>query len=262
MKILMDYTYPKVNKVVSIISGGMDSSILTIMLAKHYGAENVYPVSFNYNQKQIYELSCAKTLTKILGTAKHKELDLSVLGDIAKPVSSNINNTNIDMPDIKEVLGDPQPVTYVPFRNMIMLSLAVAYAETQNINHVFTGLQVHDEYGYWDTTQEFVDGLNNVTQQNRMNKIKVEAPFINLSKIHELEICKELNQIDLLKYTLTCYNPDHNGRSCGKCPSCSERINAFMQMNIIDPIDYQIDIPWSDKCVQYPDHSTIQNSPN
>ncbi len=235
---------PDTKKVISIISGGMDSSIMTIMLAKHYGAENVFPISFDYNQKQVYEISLAQELTKELGTAEHKVFDLSILGDIAKPICANISDTDVDMPTIKDVLGDPQPVTYVPFRNTILLTLAMSYAETIKVNHVFTGLQVHDEYGYWDTTERFVKSVNDVAIQNRTHKVIIEAPFLHLSKTDELKICEQLNSISMLKNTLTCYDPDINGKSCGKCPSCSERINAFMQMSMKDPIDYQIDIPW------------------
>ena len=238
---------PNTDKIISILSGGMDSSIMTIMLAKHYGAENVYPLSFDYNQKQLKEISLAQKLTKELGTAEHKILDLSILGDIVKPVCANISNTDIDMPTIKDVLGDPQPVTYVPFRNTILLTLAMSYAETIKINHIFTGLQVHDEYGYWDTTERFVKSLNDITVQNRTHRVTVEAPFLHLSKKEELEICIGLNAVSMLRNTLTCYNPDDDGKSCGECPSCSERINAFIQMGIMDPIDYQIDIPWRDR---------------
>ena len=234
---------PEADKVVSILSGGMDSSIMTILLVKYYGAQNVYPISFDYNQKQVVEIDRAKTLCKKLKTAEHKTFDLSVLGEIAKPMCANIAGTDINMPTIKDVLGDPQPVTYVPFRNMILLTLAMSYAETIDANDVFTGLQVHDEYGYWDTTGAFVDSLNVVAKQNRTHHVAINAPFLHLSKIDELNICKEMDAIKLLEHSLTCYNP-RDGKSCGKCPSCSERINAFMKLNIIDPIEYDIDIPW------------------
>jgi 7-cyano-7-deazaguanine synthase len=238
---------PDTKKVISIISGGMDSSIMTIMLANHYGAENVYPVSFDYNQKQVYEITLAQKLTKELGTNNHKIFDLSILGDIAKPICANISDSDVSMPTIKDVLGDPQPVTYVPFRNMILLTLVMSYAETLKINHVFTGLQIHDEYGYWDTTERFVNSMNDVAKQNRTHMVNIEAPFLHLSKIDELKICKKLNSIEMLSNTLTCYDPDKNGHSCGKCPSCSERINAFMKMGMVDPIKYQIEIPWQEK---------------
>ena len=87
------------------------------------------------------------------------------------------------MPTIKEVLGDPQPKTYVPFRNMILLSLTMAKAESSNASHVFTGLQIHDEYGYWDTTGKFVDSINAVAAQNRNHKVKIEAFYVYSDKV-------------------------------------------------------------------------------
>ncbi len=229
--------------VLVVLSGGMDSSILTMLLVAKYGAGRVKALSYNYGQKQKLELEKA---AKICNTLKvdHKVLDLSILGEIAKPISANIGGTDVKMPTIKDVLGDPQPKTYVPFRNMILLSLTLAQAEASAASHVFTGLQVHDEYGYWDTTQKFVDSINEVAGQNRTHKVKVLAPFSHLSKYDEINICKQMGLTDLLAYTLTCYNPNERGESCAKCPSCSERIANFAKARVIDPIEYAIDIPW------------------
>jgi len=178
----------------------------------------------------------------------HKILNLSILGEIVKNVSANIGGTSVAMPTIKDVLGDPQPKTYVPFRNMILNSLAFSFAESNKASHVFTGLQVHDEYGYWDTSQRFVDSMNAVAEQNRSHKASLEAPFSALSKYDELMIANELGNVELA-FTLTCYNPDSAGQSCGKCPSCSERIANFAKAGIKDPIPYNVAIPW-DKLIK------------
>lgn len=230
--------------VLVVLSGGMDSSILTMLLVRKYGANKVVALSYDYGQKQREELNKAKKITQVLEVG-HKVLDLGILGEIAKPISANIGGTDVAMPTIKDVLGDPQPKTYVPFRNLILLSLTMAQAEASNASHVFTGLQVHDEYGYWDTSQRFVDSLNAVASQNRTHKVEIMAPFSHLSKYEEINICKELGWVNLLAHTLTCYNPDDLGRSCGKCPSCSERIANFAKAGLQDPIQYSIDIPWS-----------------
>lgn len=229
--------------VLVVLSGGMDSSILTMLLVAKYGASKVKALSYDYGQKQRLELSKAAKICQVLNVS-HKILDLGILGEIAKPISANIDGTKVDMPTIKDVLGDPQPKTYVPFRNMILLSLTLAQAEASDASHVFTGLQVHDEYGYWDTTQKFVDSINNVADQNRTHKVTIMAPFSTLSKFDEIEICKQMVLTELLAYTLTCYNPNDRGESCGKCPSCSERIANFAKARVIDPIEYAIDIPW------------------
>ncbi len=235
------------HNVVSVLSGGLDSTILTYILAKKYGKDRVYALSYNYGQKQKRELDMARATCNWIGI-KHKVLDLSILGEIVKEVSANISGTDVSMPTIKDVLGDPQPKTYVPFRNMILNSLAFSFAESNKASHVFTGLQVHDEYGYWDTSQRFVDSMNAVADQNRSHKVKLEAPFSALSKYEEILIAQELGDV-VFEYTLTCYDPDAEGNSCGKCPSCSERIANFAKAGIKDPIPYNMDIPW-DKLIK------------
>ena len=228
--------------VVSVLSGGMDSSIMTYILVQKYGKERVYALSYNYGQKQVKELEMAAKTCEYLGIA-HKVLDLGILGDIVKNVSANIGGSDVAMPTIKDVLGDPQPKTYVPFRNMILNALAFSFAESNKASHVFTGLQVHDEYGYWDTSQKFVDNMNAVAGLNRTHKVKLEAPFSQLAKWEEINIAKELGNVKL-EYTLTCYDPDSSGRSCGVCPSCSERIQNFIRAGVRDPISYVHSIDW------------------
>lgn len=229
--------------VLSVMSGGLDSGIMTMMLVEKYGADRVFAVSYDYGQKQNVELVKASQLCEQLGIG-HKILNLSILGEIAEPISANISGTDVEMPTIQDVLGDPQPKTYVPFRNLILLSLTMAQAEASNCSHVFTGLQVHDEYGYWDTTQKFVDSINTVASQNRTHKVEIVAPFSLLSKYDEILIAQEMGKEHLLGTTLTCYNPDYEGKSCGKCPSCAERIQNFVKAGIPDPIEYSVDIPW------------------
>jgi 7-cyano-7-deazaguanine synthase len=230
------------HNVVSVLSGGLDSTIMTYILVHKYGKERVFALSYNYGQKQKVELDMAAKTCEHLGIA-HKILDLGILGEIVKNVSANIGGTDVAMPTIKDVLGDPQPKTYVPFRNMILNALAFSFAEANKASHVFTGLQVHDEYGYWDTTQKFVDCMNAVADQNRTHKVKLEAPFSLLSKYEEILIAQELGNVKL-EHTLTCYDPDADGKSCGVCPSCSERIQNFIRAGIPDPISYRVNIDW------------------
>lgn len=230
-------------KVVITHSGGLDSSTAVVLAVEKYGAENVISVGFNYGQKQSVELERATDLCSALGVERHV-LDLGILGDVVRSVSANIAGTDVEMPTIKDILGNPQPPTYVPFRNMVIFSLTAAFAEAKGANKIICGLQVHDEYSYWDTTQRFVDSINNIYNQNRSWPVELIAPFSDLSKTQELELLEELGKTDLLVNSLTCYNPDEQGRSCGNCPSCAERIHAFMNIGKPDPITYQIDIPW------------------
>lgn len=233
-----------------VLSGGLDSSVLTLLLHRRFGAEQVLAVSFQYGQKQTLEIERAQALTGHLGI-EHRVINLSALGEIARDVSANISGTDIAMPKISEVLGDPQPKTYVPFRNLIFLSVALAQAEACRAERVYVGLQIHDEYGYWDTTEAFVESINRIAAQNRQTQIRIVAPFADLSKHQEIELAKEMEVLPLLRHTLTCYNPNPSGESCGVCPSCSERIANFAKSGVPDPIPYQKPIDWSSLIERY-----------
>lgn len=234
---------PDTKGVVVVQSGGMDSTIAMRLCVEKYGTDNVRSLSFYYGQRQTHELTMAQKSTGLFGV-KHKIFDLSVLGEISKGFSANVDS-DMSMPSIKDVLGDPRPKTYVPNRNMILMSVASAFAEVEGLDTVIMGLQIHDEYGYHDTTARFVNKVNDVLSENRIIKIKVIAPFAALSKLDELLILKELDgDVSLTQHTLTCYNPNDKGESCGRCPSCSERIANFMMLGEKDPIPYSVDIPW------------------
>lgn len=235
-------TLPEAKKVTMILSGGLDSTIAMRLAVEKYGSENVSALTFDYGQKQKIEIERAKQSTAYLGV-KHTVVGASFLYNISLGFSANVD-TDIAMPAIKDVLSDPRPKTYVPNRNMILLSIAAAYAETQDSDTIFCGLQATDQYAYHDTTQRFIDKLNDVLNENRIIKIKIYAPFSALSKKDELVLLKELGDMDLIHYTLTCYNPNDQHESCGKCPSCSERIRAFMSLGLVDPIPYSVNIPW------------------
>ena len=237
-------TLPETSKnVVVVLSGGLDSTILTHLLVHRYTAEKVHALSFNYGQKQSVELELAAKTCNRLGIS-HKIIDIGFLGEISAPVCANIKGTNIDMPTIQDVLGDPQPSTAVPYRNMILNTVGFSYAECINASHVFSGLQSVDSYNYWDTSPEFVEKMNAVSSCNRAHNIQMVAPFSKMTKTEELLLCKELTEkcgadfVDL-STTLTCYNPDESGASCGVCPSCSERLHAFELAGLSDPVKYQ-----------------------
>lgn len=224
------------NKALVVLSGGLDSTTSLRLALEEY--DEVEAISFDYKQKQRIELElAAKTCERL--NVKHKIIDISFLNDINKGFSAN-TDSDIEMPTINDVLGEPQPVTYVANRNMILMSIAASYAETRKINTIICGFQSNDTYGYWDTTPIFVEKLNSLLDENRTHKIKIIAPFANLSKYDELKAVLELDgNLDLYKTTITCYDPDEQGRSCGTCPSCSERLSAFKKIQIEDPIEYQ-----------------------
>lgn len=228
-------------KVVSVLSGGLDSTIVTYTLVEKYGAENIIALSFNYGQKHTVELEKAAITCNKLGIP-HKVLDISFLGKVIENVSALSASTNVAMPTIEDVLGEPQPVTYVPYRNMILFSIGLSFAESNEAQYVFNGLQAHDEYSYWDTTAEFTKRINAISELNRKNSVTIISPFVEFSKKDEIRVGKELDVtwID----TWTCYRGEEGNGACGKCPSCSERIMNFAKAGIKDECPYEIDIPW------------------
>lgn len=239
----MIHLFPRADKVVVILSGGMDSTITCRLAVEKYGPENVHALSFFYKQKQSIEVEFASANAKRMNLAKHMVVDISFLGDVAQGISANVQGGKV-MPTIQDILGDPTPPTYVPNRNMIMLSIAASYAETVGAQYVMTGLQAQDEYSYWDTTNSFVNSINGVLGNMRQRKVQVYAPFLNSNKADEIrELIRVVGDAELLSHTITCYNPNGNV-SCGTCPSCAERIANFKKVGIKDPIEYAININW------------------
>lgn len=222
---------------VVVLSGGLDSTVAMRIAVEAYGAEKVTAVSFFYGQRQRVELERAAESCRRLGVG-HKVVDLEFLKDINQGFSSNVD-AGMAMPTIKDVIGDPQPSTYVANRNMIMMSIAAAVAETRGVDTVICGLQANDNYNYHDTTPQWVGKLNSLLDENRKLGIRVVAPFVEMSKVEEIKAVLEMDgNLDLLASTLTCYNPDASGASCGVCPSCAERLQAFSKVGVPDPINY------------------------
>ena len=234
--------FPNKGNAVVILSGGMDSSLSALLSVLKYGETNVHAITYFYKQKQSIEITKAEMVAKYLSIESHNLIDISFLGDIARNISSNIQG-GLDMPTIREILGHPQPSTVVPNRNAILLSIAAAYAEANGLHSIVTGLQAQDQYSYWDTTGRFVGAMNTVLECNRLFELSIVAPFIETNKREEILLCQEiLGSTDFLGLTITCYNPDEKGESCGICPSCSERIMAFKRLGLIDPISYQTNV--------------------
>lgn len=225
------------NGAVVVLSGGLDSTVSMRLAVEKYGAAKVTAISFFYGQRQHAELRRAAESCARLGVA-HKIVDLEFLKAINQGFSSNVD-AGMTMPTIKDVIGDPQPSTYVANRNMIMMSIAAALAETTGVNTVICGLQANDNYNYHDTTPQWVGKLNSLLDENRKLGITAVAPFVSLSKVEEIRAVLELDgNLDLLASTLTCYNPTAAGESCGVCPSCAERLQAFAKVGVEDPIKY------------------------
>lgn len=216
---------------VAIVSGGMDSVTLLHYLVK-VAKRRPAVISFSYGQKHIKEVSLAQENAAILECPDHLICDISTMQNLFQ--TSALVARDLNVPTIDAVQGDSQPITYVPNRNMIFLALAAAYAESHDATEVFYGAQRHDLYGYWDTTPDFLSRLNDVFALNRKTAIRIEAPFVNYSKADILRQGLEIG-VDYSK-TWSCY--EGLSLACGICPTCAERLAAFTEIGIADPIPY------------------------
>jgi len=214
----------KIKSAVVLLSGGMDSSTLLFYVVKKLGVKNVFTLSFRYGQKHRRELDMARWQAQRAGVVNHREMDLSGLSDITEGASA-LTDPAISVPSLNEIPESDrqQPVTYVPNRNMIFISLGCALAESVGAKHIFYGAQAQDEYGYWDCTKNFAEGMNTVLSLNRKNPVTLLAPFVNMTKIDILKLGLEIG-VDY-EHTWSCYRGED--KPCGECPSCVARQTAF-----------------------------------
>lgn len=238
-------------KIVLALSGGLDSTTLLHFCCKQLQQE-VFPVAFLYGQKHSIELRFAKEQVKILqkeGFKVHdlKIVDITFMKDLLIGSSALVDD-QIEVPTMKEVIGQAQPITYVPYRNLIFLSIMLSYAEAKKASKVYYGAQAHDEYsGYWDTSMYFVNALNSVSALNRQNNIKIKAPFVSLSKFEEI-VLGTIMSVDYSK-TWTSYKviDEENLIADITNPTSVDRIMAFAKTgNIKDPQKYDKPIDWDE----------------
>lgn len=225
-------------KCVVPISGGLDSTVILYLALKN--EYEVFPVSYDYGQRhKSRELTCAQR-TVYRQTGKNtKILDLSFFKDIAN--TSALTNDSIDVAKTRDVLGDPQTVNYVPNRNMMMLSICTAYAESIGAETVFHGSALVDsQAGFWDGSKEFISAINKVNSLNRRDRVEIIAPLILKSKKDIIHLGQDLD-VDF-SLTWTCY--EGRAKACGECTACSSRIKGFIDAGLIDPIEYEKEIPW------------------
>ncbi len=216
---------------VAIVSGGLDSVTLLHHLVKTE-KRLLAVISFKYGQKHLKEIECAKLNAALLGCEHHRVLDLTPIQAVF--AGSALVSSEVAIPDVETVMGDPQPSTYVPNRNMIFLALAVAYAESLGVGEVLYGAQRHDIYGYWDTTPQFLERLNEVYTLNRKTPVRIAAPFVNYSKADIVRMGLALG-VDYGQ-TWSCYAGQEV--ACGHCPTCAERLAAFHEVGAVDPVPY------------------------
>ncbi len=223
-------------KAVCLLSGGLDSSTC-LALARRDGF-TCYALSFDYGQRHRVELEAAARVAKSLGAAQQLvvPVDLRVFG--ASALTSDIAVPKGRAPD--EMTGEI-PVTYVPARNTIFLSLALAWAEVLESSDIFIGVNALDYSGYPDCRPEFIDAYERMASLATKSgvegrtRIKIHTPLIRLSKAEIVKLGRELG-LDF-RLTHSCYDPGTGGRPCGQCDSCVLRRKGFEEAGIKDPGD-------------------------
>ncbi len=220
-------------KAVVLLSGGLDSAtVLAIARSQGFAC---YCLSLDYHQRHVAELKAAEKIAKALGAVAHRtaQLDLSMFG------GSALTDSGIDVP---QAPTEGIPVTYVPARNTIMLSLALAWAEVLDARDIFIGVNALDYSGYPDCRKEYVDAFQRMANLATKSAVEgrtitIHAPLIDLSKAQIIQQGSRLG-VDY-GMTVSCYQADAQGRACGLCDSCRFRREGFAASGIADPTPYQ-----------------------
>jgi 7-cyano-7-deazaguanine synthase len=219
---------------VCLLSGGLDSATC-LAYARREGFE-CYALSFDYGQRHLVELDAAGRVAAGLGAVRHLivPVNLRLFGGSALTdeinVPKNGGETGI-------------PVTYVPARNTIFLSFALAWAEVLSVSDVFIGVNAIDYSGYPDCRPEFIEAFQRMANlatkagvEGRTH-LKIHTPLIRLSKAGIIQLARELG-VDF-GMTHSCYDPDFQGRPCGLCDSCRLRLKGFAEAGMRDPLEYR-----------------------
>jgi 7-cyano-7-deazaguanine synthase len=219
-------------RAVVLLSGGLDS-YTAAAVAKREGYE-LYAISVNYGQRHARELDAARAVAAHLGVARHVEidLDLSLFGGSAL-------TADIDVPKDRALDSTDIPVTYVPARNTIFLSLALGWAEVVDADAIVIGVNALDYSGYPDCRPEFIDAFERLAAVATRagvegHRLHVRTPLIELSKADIIRLGRSFG----LDYGLThsCYDPLPDGRACGHCDSCVLRAKGFAEAGVRDPL--------------------------
>jgi 7-cyano-7-deazaguanine synthase len=218
-------------RAVVLVSGGMDSAV-TISLAREMGFE-VFALSVAYGQRHNSELDAAARVAKMLGAAAHKTVTVDL-----RSIGGSALTADIDVP---EEGGDGIPVTYVPARNTIMLSIALGWAEVLGSIDIFCGVNAVDYSGYPDCRPAFIDSfqaLANVATKAGVegHRMTIHAPLMAMSKA---DIAREGARLGIdFSQTVSCYQADAEGRACGHCDACRLRRQGFEAAGLPDPTRY------------------------
>ena len=222
-------------KTVVLLSGGLDSStVLAIAVDEGY---EPYALSFRYGQRHKVELEAAKRIAKSFNTKEHVIVDIDL-----RQFGGSALTDDIDVPKDRseDQMGTGIPVTYVPARNTIFLSYALAWAEVLDCRHIHLGVNVLDYSGYPDCRPEYIESFEKMANLATKasvegeEKLSIHTPLINLTKAEIIQKGIQLN----VDYSLTssCYDPSPEGEPCSQCDSCQLRVKGFSEVGIDDPL--------------------------
>jgi len=218
-------------KAVCIISGGMDSALAST-IAKKEGYD-IIALHFNYNQRtQEKELECFNLIANDLDAKKKYIIDLDFFKQIG---ATALIGDEFDVPT--DGIKPGVPITYVPYRNGIFLSIAAAVAQKHNANAIFIGVVEEDSSGYPDCRESFIKSIENSINLGLKDdtNLEIKAPLIHLSKAQIVSKAIELGV--KLEHTWSCYK--NSNKACGVCDSCRLRLKGFKEAGVIDPIEYE-----------------------
>ena len=219
-------------KAVVLLSGGLDS-VTTLAIAQAQGYE-CFALSFSYGQRHDAELGAASKIAQQYQVSEHLVLNI----DLGRMGGSALTDTSIDVPRQQ---GSGIPVTYVPARNTVFLSYALAWAEVLNAEAIFIGVNAVDYSGYPDCRPEYIEAFQTMARLATRagvegQTISIKTPLIHLSKAHIIKKGTELG-VDYAS-TVSCYQADDQGQACGECESCRLRKAGFAAAGITDPTRY------------------------
>ena len=224
-------------KAVLLLSGGLDSTTL-LALASSEGRA-VFALSFSYGQRHSTELAAAKKIAAQYGVVQHTVLNIDLRAFGGSALTADIDVPKDNNPDDSAGI----PVTYVPARNTIFLSFALAWAEVLGAGEIFIGVNALDYSGYPDCRPEFIEAFQRMAAlatragvESRDGGVKIRTPLIDLTKRQIIELGLSLG-VDY-SATTSCYDPAANGDACGRCDACRLRLNGFEQAGTRDPARY------------------------
>lgn len=231
---------------VVLLSGGLDS--VTVMAIAREAGHDVHALSFRYGQRHAIELVCAARQAQALGATSHEVVDLSHLGRLVAPATALVEGSELAVPKDRDVEDESEiPVTYVPARNTLFLSYALAWAESLGARDIWIGVNALDYSGYPDCRPEFIESFarmanlaTRVGVEGEGDALRIRTPLLELTKagIVKRGTALSVNYAD----TVSCYDPvpdaDHRPLACGRCDSCQLRRKGFEEAGVPDPTRY------------------------